>query len=65
MKGEGRCGWNGLADEGDFEVDARFLYVRNPRKKWLAGMQRNGEPWSDVRGFVTILPGPSCCLYIR
>jgi len=36
-------------------LDARFLYVRNPRKKWLAGMQRNGEPWSDVRGFVTIL----------
>lgn len=35
----------GLADEGDFDFDARFLYVRNPRKNWLAGMKCNYEKW--------------------
>jgi len=33
MKGEEQCGWNVLAaDEGDFHVDAPFLYIRNSRK---------------------------------
>lgn len=29
----------GLADEGEFDFDAQVLYVRNPRKNWLAGMK--------------------------
>jgi hypothetical protein len=41
MEEEGRCGGSGLADEGDFDVDTRFLYVRNRRKKKMAGLGYN------------------------